>query len=177
MQPVFNGDYSISPDGNNIRQTIYVFNNTLPASQLKNVVVLANFSVASQSINPNFPYTGTWYDLMDDSVYTVTNATTPITIPAGQFRVFGNMPSALATDNFVFEEGFSVYPNPAKNSFSMSQDVSKVELFTLTGQKIRTFENVNANKELDIQEKIFTSFWIILTFFLKTCSKWHYGVI
>lgn len=152
-QPVFNGSYTFSPEsGDNLRQRIYVFDNALPNSQLKNVVVLGNFSTNSQNITPNFPYTGTWYDLMDDSVYNVTNVTTPITIPAGQFRVFGNQPSALASDNFVFEEGFAVYPNPAKNSFSISQDVSKVELYTLTGQKIRTFENVSANKELNIQD-------------------------
>lgn len=151
-QAVFNGNYSIIPDGNNIRQRVYVFDNTLPATELKNVVILANFSVASQNIIPDFPYTGAWYDLMDDSSYTVTSTTAPITIPAGQFRIFGNKPSTLASDSFVFEQSITVYPNPAQHSFSISQDVAKVELYTVTGQKVKSFDNVLANKELNIQE-------------------------
>jgi len=79
-QPVFNGAYSISPNGNNIRQRIYVFDNSLPASQLKNVVILANFSVANQNITPDFPYTGTWYDLMAETPLNVTSTTAQITL-------------------------------------------------------------------------------------------------
>src|SRR5690606_19314 len=57
QEPVFEGNYAISPDGNNIRQRIYIYDDALPSTQLKNVVVLANFSVAAQNVNPSFPYT------------------------------------------------------------------------------------------------------------------------
>ena len=151
-EAVFNGDYSISPDGNNIRQRIYVYDNALPASQLKNVVILANFSVADLTIIPNFPYTGAWYDLMDDSPYNVTNTATPIAIPSGQFRIFGNQPSTLSTTAFDNTEKVVVYPNPAKNSLFVSLDATKLEIYTITGQLVKSFTSVVANQNINIED-------------------------
>ncbi|RYZ34900.1 MAG: FAD-dependent oxidoreductase, partial [Sphingobacteriales bacterium] len=61
-EPVFEGTCTISPDSNNIKQRIYITNLNVPATQLRNVVILANFSVADLAINPSFPFTGTWYN-------------------------------------------------------------------------------------------------------------------
>ncbi len=59
-------------------------------AQLKNVVILANFSVHQLKMStPDFPYTGTWYDLMDGTGSTsinVTSTTDQISIPAGGFQ-------------------------------------------------------------------------------------------
>lgn len=139
-EPVFNGDYTISSDINNLRQRIYIFDNALPSTQLKNVVVLANFSVDSQNINPSFPYTGIWYDLMTDAQVNVTNTTATISLAPGEFKVYGNRLSTLSTDNIVFANEFSIVPNPTTDVFSISVPTSKVELYTLTGQLVRKFE-------------------------------------
>ena len=53
-EPVFMGDHAISPDANNVKQRIYIYDNSIPTSQLRNVVVIANFSVANLTINPSF---------------------------------------------------------------------------------------------------------------------------
>ena len=152
-EAVFNGEYAISPEaGDNLKQRIYIYDNSIPATELKNVVILANFSVSDASIIPDFPFTGTWYDLMDDTPYVVTNATTPITIPAGQFRIFGNQSSVLSSSNFEVEQSLVIYPNPTKNTFSVSSEIEKMEVYTLSGQLIKRFENISANKELNIQE-------------------------
>jgi isoamylase len=71
--------------------------NTSTASALKNVVVLANFTLTSQNIVPDFPYTGNWVNLMDNTTLPVASTTSPITIEPGGFRIFGNS-SALGTD-------------------------------------------------------------------------------
>ncbi|MBP8157475.1 MAG: T9SS type A sorting domain-containing protein [Flavobacterium sp.] len=152
-EPVFEGDYAISPDANNIRQRVYVYNNSFPSTQLKNVVIIANFSVAAQSINPSFPYTGNWYNLMDNSVYNVTNTTATISLPPGGFRVYGNQPATLSNEDFNTIQSVSLYPNPASSSFSIKGQVSKVEVYSITGQRVKSFENISDEAyQFDINE-------------------------
>ena len=153
-EPVFNGDYSISPNGNNIRQRIYVYNNSLPASQLKNVVILANFSVASQNITPDFPYTGTWYDLMTDAPVNVSSTSAQITLAPGDFRVYGNqLPSTLNVDSFDLRDDIVLAPNPANDSFSITVSTVKVEIYSITGQLVKRFENdFDTNHRCDVSE-------------------------
>lgn len=149
--PVFNGDYAISINGNNIKQRIYIYDNALPASQLKNVVILANYSVAAQSITADFPYTGTWYNLMDNTTTNVTATNMQITLGPGEYRIFGNQVSAaLATDSFETISKVELYPNPTMNAFQISVDAKKVEIYSLTGQLIQTENNCIANKEINI---------------------------
>lgn len=151
QEVVFNGDYAISPEaGNNLKQRIYIYDNSLPSTALKNVVVLANFSTSDVTIIPDFPYTGSWYDLMDNTSLVVTNTTSPISIPAGKFRVFGNQPSVLTIDSFVTTDEIVMYPNPVKNEFSVSMNVQKIELSAITGQKVVVFSNVTTNDKLDV---------------------------
>ena len=140
-EPVFEGDYTISPNSDNLKQRIYVYDNSLPATSLKNVVVLANFSTNSTNITPDFPYTGTWYNLMDNSTINVTSTTTPITIPAGEFRVYGNQPSVLNNQSFIEESSFLIFPNPVNSEFFVSENVDKLEIYTIAGQRVYFKEN------------------------------------
>jgi glycosidase len=153
QEVVFNGEYTISPEsGNNLKQRIYIYDNSLPSTALKNVVVLANFSTSDLTIVPDFPYTGNWHDLMDDTSFVVTNTAAPISIAAGEFKVYGNEASVLSSEVFDSSKQIIVYPNPVKNVFSVSTEVEKVELFAVTGQKVKTFSNVSANNELNVQD-------------------------
>ncbi len=149
--PVFNGDYTISINGSNIKQRIYIYDNALPASQLKNVVILANYSVAAQSITADFPYTGTWYNLMDNTTTNVTATNMQITLGPGEYRIFGNQVSAaLSNDSFEAITKVELYPNPSSSAFQISLDAKKVEIYSLTGQLIQTENNILANKEINI---------------------------
>ncbi|WP_445721923.1 alpha-amylase family glycosyl hydrolase [Flavobacterium sp.] len=153
QEVVFNGEYTISPEsGNNLKQRIYIYDNSLPSTALKNVVVLANFSTSDLTIVPDFPYTGNWHDLMDDTSFVVTNTAAPISIAAGEFKVYGNEASVLSSEVFDSSKQIIVYPNPVKNVFSVSREVEKIELFAVTGQKVKTFSNVSANNELNVQD-------------------------
>jgi 1,4-alpha-glucan branching enzyme len=154
-EPVFIGDHTISTDGSNFKQRIYINNDNLTAAQLKNVVVLANFDTNNAIINPNFPTTGytypmTWYDLMDNNnPVAISSPTAVMTINAGKFRVFGNQPSTLSSEDFnAFKPEISIYPNPVKNSFAINQAVSSVEVYTITGQLVANYYSVAANQEL-----------------------------
>ncbi|MFD1062998.1 alpha-amylase family glycosyl hydrolase [Winogradskyella litorisediminis] len=158
-EPIFEKDYAISPNGNNLRQRIYVFDNSNPgnssSTELLNVVVLANFAVASQNITPDFPYTGEWYDLMDETGSTfinVTNTSDQISIPAGEFRIFGNAPAqALSTTDFNLDD-IKLFPNPASTSFSINLDVSQVGIFDITGKNIQSFKgNFSSNTAFNIE--------------------------
>jgi hypothetical protein len=142
-EPVFEGDYTISPDASTVKQRIYVFDNALPSTQLKNVVVLCNFSVANLSIAPGFPYAGTWYNLLDNSSIVIGTAdvNTPIAINSGQFKVYGNQPSAfLGTQDFELTNNLKIYPNPTQSAFNVSGFATLVEVYKMTGQKVKTFK-------------------------------------
>lgn len=84
-------------ESGNLMPRIFIWNNNA-ASALKNVVILANFTLTTQNIVPDFPYTGSWVNLMDNTSVPVSSTTAPITIEPGGFRIFGNA-SALSTEN------------------------------------------------------------------------------
>lgn len=139
-EPVFRSSYSISPDGSNLRQRIYVWNDNIPASQLRNVVIIANFGVTAQNINPSFPYGGTWFNLMDETSFQVTNLTAPINLQPGEYRIFGNQLAVLSNEVVEDVASFQIYPNPTRNEFFVNAPTSSVEVYTLTGQLVKTFK-------------------------------------
>ena len=156
-EPVFEGNYSISPYINDIRQRIYIWDDAIPSTQLKNVVILCNFSVADLTIVPDFPYTGTWYDLMDETGTTsinVTNTADPISIPAGQFRMFGNQQTTLSTQEFQnTANAISLYPNPASDTFKLDKKVEEVQIYDITGKQVKVFRGgFDAGKTFDVSE-------------------------
>lgn len=138
QEAVFDGEYALNT-GNIVTPRLYVYNNGLPTSQLKNIVVLTNFGVSSQSVVADFPYAGTWYNLMDNTSVNVTNPGMSLTIPAGQFRVYGNQPVTLSTDDVAGGFRVSLYPNPAAAEFVVDTDTDTVEIYTVTGQRVKTF--------------------------------------
>jgi hypothetical protein len=144
-EPVFEGNYAISPDANNVKQRIYIYDEALPTTQLKNVVVLCNFSVANLSIVPNFPYAGTWYNLMDNTSINVTDVNAALAIPSGQFLIYGNQKSTtLETSDFGFIEDLHLYPNPSSTYFTINANTSKVEVYSIAGQLVKSFNAVQA---------------------------------
>ena len=139
-EPVFEGDYTIT--SGSLTPRIDVFDNSIPATELKNVIILANFDVNSQTVNTNFPggITSTWYDLMDSTGNTtVSNSTTSILIPAGQFRILGNMSSNVLSIGDETLSKFSIYPNPSLTSFSVNVNVTDIEIYDLTGKLVQSF--------------------------------------
>lgn len=148
-EPVFEGEYAIN--SGTLLPRIYVYNNSLPSTQLKNVVVLANFDVTAQNITPDFPYTGAWYNLMDNSPYPVTNTAGQINLQPGEFRIYGNQPSTLATGSFEAEK-VALYPNPTSDVFTLNMPVNGVEVYSITGQLVKSFGEKAAYTLYDVND-------------------------
>lgn len=136
-EPVFKGDYIMTTD--NLTPSIEIFDSTLSDSDLNKVIVLANFDVTSQTMNTTIPTGQTWYDLMDATGNTTYSGAT-VTIAAGQFRIFGNKASTLSTDSFESVSGFTIYPNPVNHTFKVNKEVNMLDIYDLTGKRIKSFK-------------------------------------
>ena len=157
-EPIFNTNITINSgfdikSGNTFTPRLFLWDNTMPSTQLKNVVVLTNFDVNSQNVIPDFPYIGTWYNLMDNTSFEVTNTTATISIEAGGFRIYGNKPSTLGTDTFEVNGEIYLYPNPTTNYFTINTVASKVEIYSLSGQLVKSFKtNSTADYQFEISD-------------------------
>lgn len=167
---VFNADYTISGQGgnnNNVRQRIYLHGAAAP---LSNVVILANFSVANLDIVADFPFTGTWYNLMDNSSINVTNPAMNISIESGGFRIFGNG-QALGVDDFNPIKNLSLVPNPANNYFTLNEEIEKAEIYSITGQLVKTFQNINTVEYQFNIEDLKSGVYLVKTFDANAQTK------
>lgn len=108
IEPVFIGTATINNSAS-LSQNIKITNSALATTQLKDVVIMANFDVTVQNVASGFPYAGIWYNLMDDSSINITDVNKAISIPAGGYKVYGNKKSVLADANFTL----------ASNNFSI----------------------------------------------------------
>ena len=109
-------------------------------AEVKYVTIIGNFGVTTQSINPAFQETGTWYDLLNDNTsITVTNVNAMINLQPGEFKIYGNNQVVLAVENIDIIDTFSLYPNPANKSFKINKAINQIEIFDMIGRKIKSF--------------------------------------
>ncbi len=141
-EPVFEGDYNITSGNLTPRISIFTGNENTSSSELKNVIIIANFELTNTNVNPNFPYGGTWYDLMDTSnnPATISGTTTSINLAPGEYKIYGNQAASLSTKYLENPNFIKIYPNPTKNSFSINTDLNSVSIFDLRGHLVKTFK-------------------------------------
>ena len=131
-------------ESGNLLPRIYVWNDALPSSSLKNVVVVANFTTTAQTVTPNFPYAGTWYNLMDNTSMSASASTT-VTLQPGEFRIFGNQ-TALATDETKIDAkktSLQITQNPAtdgllKIRYNKAKN-GQINIYDLNGKLVKSF--------------------------------------
>lgn len=88
-----NGQYAFNQTLGTGRPRLDVWTTTSPTNYLSYVMVHTNFTSNAVTFPAYFPYTGTWYNLMDNTPITVTSVTQNITLPAdGGYVVYGNAP-------------------------------------------------------------------------------------
>ncbi len=152
-EPVFVGTATMA-GGTTLTPNIKITNAALTSAQLKDVLVLANFDLSTQNVATGFPYTGTWYNLMDNSAITVSDVNATISIPAGEFRIYGNKVAALAIANFENKENaVYLYPNPVDHYFTLSSQINRVEVFSINGQVMKRFKtNGNASFQYEVND-------------------------
>ena len=130
-----------------------VYTTTSPSASLSYVFVRTNFSDNTLNVPAFFPYAGTWYNLMDNSTINVTDTAMNISIESGGFRVYGNQPSALGNNEINPLSTINLYPNPTSGVFTISGQVSKVEVYSITGQLVRSFNTITSeNYQFDVND-------------------------
>lgn len=151
-EPVFEGDYTIN--SGSFTPRIDIFDTSIPTTELRNVIVLANFDVVTQDVAANFPdgVSETWYDLMDPSGnITFPRRTGLITLAPGEFKVIGNRPANILSLDENTIETFTIYPNPTTSSFKINLDVSELIIYDITGKLVKSFNgSFSQNDEFDI---------------------------
>ncbi|MBB4800453.1 1,4-alpha-glucan branching enzyme [Flavobacterium nitrogenifigens] len=145
VEPVFLGTSTITNSNSKI-VNIKITNASLTATQLKDVVILANFDTTAQNVATGFPYVGAWYNLMDNTTINVTDVNAPINLPPGEYRIYGNKQANLAIENFEKGNAVSLYPNPVADYFTLNFVASKVQIYAVTGQLVKIF-NTNGNTD------------------------------
>ena len=138
-EPVFLGTASIS-NTSTLVPNIKIANNALASNQLKDVLVLANFNVTTQNVPTGFAYPGTWYNLMDNTSFVVSDVNATMSIPAGEFRIYGNKVASLAIADYEKATTIALYPNPTSDYFTLNETTSKVQVFSITGQLVKSFD-------------------------------------
>lgn len=130
---------------------IFIYDSAIPNTELKNVIVLANFDVTAKTVNTSFPagIANTWYDLMDNT--TVSNDAATIVLQPGEFRILGNQPALLGNEAFAIES-VALYPNPASGEFRLNIETSVVEIYSVTGQLVKSFRNNTQGQSFNISD-------------------------
>ncbi|MCP2026790.1 hypothetical protein L1276_001934 [Flavobacterium sp. HSC-32F16] len=151
-EPVFYGTSTI-PDSNSLTVNIKITNASLTSAQLKDVLILANFDVTAQNVATGFPYAGTWYDLMDNTPINITDVNAPINLPPGEYRIYGSKRANLAIEDFEKGTTVNLYPNPVTNYFTLNTAVSKVQIYSISGQLVKSFIlNRNTDFQFGVSE-------------------------
>lgn len=163
VEPVFSGT-AVMTNTSSLYPNIKITTSTLASSQLKDVLIIANFNVTTQNVATGFPYAGTWYDLMDNTPITVSNINDPITLPAGEFKIYGNKTASLAIADYEKLPTIVLYPNPASNYFTLNETTSKVQIFSVTGQLVKSFDaNQTAGTQYSVSD-LNQGLYIVKTF-------------
>lgn len=130
-----------------------IWTSTSPSSTLSYVFVRTNFSDNTLNTGGGFPFTGTWYNLMDNSAINVSDTNMNISIEAGGFKVYGNQPNTLSNTDFNPLTSLNLYPNPTSGSFAINAQVSKVQVYSIAGQLVKSFDNITSDHyQFDVNE-------------------------
>lgn len=130
-------DFTLDVGNANGLKTLHL-NNEDPGDDFKYLTVIGNFGLSTQSIDPKFQQTGTWYDLLNDNMpVTVTDVNQMISLAPGEIRVYGSQSAVLPVEEYQpSDKTVLMYPNPSKGNFWLNKSAEKVEIYDLTGRKV-----------------------------------------
>ena len=163
LEPVFSGTVTINTTSS-LFPNIKITNSALASTQLKDVLIVANFNVIPQNVPSGFPYTGTWYNLMDNTSINVISTSAAITLQPGEFKIYGNKTASLAIADYEKSPTIVMYPNPASDYFTLNETTSKVQIFSITGQLVKSFDaNQTAGYQFSVSD-LNQGLYIVKTF-------------
>ncbi len=138
----------------NMQVTEYDWNTgrriALNSDDLK-MVIVGNFRPdASITANPNFPATGTWYDLMTGETINVTNANMTIDLAANKFKVLTNkkIDTSSSIKNLK-SENLNVFQNEGFLNIETDEIVTNIKIYTINGVLIK---NIQGEKIIPVSD-------------------------
>ena len=102
---------------------------------------MTNATNATTNDAGNFPFTGTWYDLMTGAEVSVNSTTQTVSIEADGFKVYGNKQVVLSNPSFDLKT-IALYPNPSKENFNISTSTKQVSIYSIAGQLVKDLKEV-----------------------------------
>jgi len=121
------------------------------------VVTLANFNLDNAVINPEFPYTGTWYEYLTGRELEVTNTEAELTFARGEYRVYTS--EKLVPPTGYFEAPEEVEPEPTIPSMTLSPTVVETGMTmqilldeTVDIKSIQLFDMIGKSYAFDYEE-------------------------
>ena len=76
-----------------------------------------------------------------------------IAMESSGFRIYGNQSANLTTEQFDSINNLSLYPNPASTYFTLNGDVQSVQIYSITGQLVKSFKsNFNSESQFEISD-------------------------
>jgi pullulanase/glycogen debranching enzyme len=123
-----------------------------------NITVLGNFGLSDQSIIPEFQHTGTWFEFFTGNETNVSNASSPILLKAGEFRLYSDkkLPSfsslVTITPEQLINSGIRIFPNPVTDRLQIEsqENVLQLELISMNGHIIRVLKPNTPNPQLEL---------------------------
>ncbi len=128
-----------------------------------NMVVLGNFKTESAITYPNFPQTGTWYELISEEEFPVSNPNMTIELQAGEVRIFTNrripvpgIPELPDPPSFLPRQDkdiyTTVYPTVTNGKIYISTNgnIESAAVYSLRGEAVKVI--TNGETEMDISE-------------------------
>lgn len=104
------------------------------------VVVLGNFDTEEGNINPDFQFTGTWYNYWTGDSIEVVNVNETITLQAGEYKLYTSVKltkPALVGINLFDSDIYNnvLYPNPVSESLTITntENVNDIYIYNLLG--------------------------------------------
>lgn len=151
-EPVFSGTATMA-NTTTLTVNIKITNAALAATQLKDVLIITNFDVTAQNVATGFQYTGTWYNLMDNTPLNVTDVNATINLAPGEYRIYGNKTANLAIPEFEKGNSVNLYPNPVLNYFTLNIATTKIQVYAMSGQLVKSFApNSNTDFQFGVSE-------------------------
>ncbi len=150
-EPIFrtsNFTLEVAPDA---EKKIYLVDDAATGDEIKYVIVVGNFGVTTITTQPFFQETGTWYDMMDNTPFQVTDMAMSIPLEPGEYRIFANGISVLDVENPSVQK-IAMYPNPATNILYFSTALDAVQIYDVSGRLIKEYGAYMPSTPLYIQE-------------------------
>jgi hypothetical protein len=133
--------YGDAFDNKNYWDFQFAYNNWLAGRRIclnspdLKMVIIGNFNHSgTTAINPNFPQTGIWYDLITDETINVTNTNETIDLSPGKFKVLTNKKIDFFNDlREIVKVNLSLRQTPDNLIIVSDEPVISAKIYNING--------------------------------------------